>query len=144
MLVAETLENAYERRGNAPSHAWGCRNAHCRCSLFGWERLFNGSDHGGAAKKAKDGMSGTLVKCDGLPNIVRRRRRNFWDGTRCQSGQSWIQRQKPAARLLFVLRRDMLRVKTACNGEDGKNQQWFASRQTSIRYDQQESAMIRK
>ena len=63
------------------------------------------------AKKAKNGSSGTLVRCDGLPNIVRRRRRNFWDGTRSQSGQSWIQRQKPAARLLFVLRWDMLLVK---------------------------------
>ena len=96
------------------------------------------------AKKAKDGTSGTLVWCDGLPNIIGRRRRNFWDGTHCQSAQSWIQRQKPAARLLFVLRRDMLRVKTVCNGEDGKNPQWFARRQTLIRYNQQESAMIRK
>ena len=62
-------------------------------------------------KEAKNGTSGTLVRCDELPNIVRRRRRNFWDGTRSQSGQSWIQRQKPAARLLFVLRWDMLLVK---------------------------------
>ena len=54
----------------------------------GIKRLFNGRDHGGAAKTAKDGTSGTLVRCDGLPNIVRRRRRNFWDGIRCQSGQS--------------------------------------------------------
>ena len=69
------------------------------------------------AKMARDGTSGTLVRWDGLPNIVRRRRRNFWDGTRCQTGQSRIQRQKPAERLSFVL---------------------------LIRYDQQESAMIRK
>ena len=52
--------------------------------------------------------------------------------------------KKPTARLLFVLRRDKLRVKTVCKGEDGKNPQWFASRQTLIRYDQQESAMIRR
>ena len=39
-------------------------------------------------KEAKNGTSGTLVRCDELPNIVRRRRRNFWDGTRSQSGQS--------------------------------------------------------
>lgn len=33
------------------------------------------------AKMARDRTFGTLVRCNGLPNIVRRRRRNFWDGT---------------------------------------------------------------
>ena len=31
--------------------------------------------------------------------------------------------KKPTARLLVVLCRDMLRVQTVCNGEDGKNPQ---------------------
>ena len=50
--------------------------------------------------------------------------------------------EKPAARLLFVMHRDMMRVKTTCRlraktKATSKNPQWFTRRQKLICYDQQ-------
>ena len=47
------MQTGHERRRNAPSHALGFRNVHCRRSLCGCERLFNSRDHGGQKDKER-------------------------------------------------------------------------------------------
>ena len=91
------------------------------------------------AKKARGRHVWNASRMQWAPNIVCRRKRNLWVSTHCQSGQL---QEKPAVRLLFVLRRDMMRVKTTCRlmaktKATIKNPQWFARRQKLVGYDQQ-------